>query len=59
MEGDGAATRSLAADGAVPSLAQLEGSFARLSPAEAREAYATSAAAFRQTWRPSNAAAIP
>jgi hypothetical protein len=39
------ASRSQAEGAEVPSLATLEGSFARLSPEEARAAYATSGAA--------------
>jgi tetratricopeptide (TPR) repeat protein len=45
MERGGAAAPQPPADAAVPPLAQLEGSFARLSPDDARAAYATSAAA--------------
>jgi hypothetical protein len=45
MERGGAIVPPAPPDVAVPSLAQLEGSFARLSPEDARAAYATSAAA--------------
>jgi hypothetical protein len=45
MERSGAAPPAQPADAAVPSLAQLEGSFAKLSPEDARTAYTTSAAA--------------
>jgi hypothetical protein len=45
MERGGEAPPSAPAGGDVPALAKLEGSFARLSPDEARTAYATSGAA--------------
>jgi hypothetical protein len=45
MEQGDAAGRTVGADAVVPPLARLEGSFTNLSPAEARSAYATSAAA--------------
>lgn len=47
MEQGDEPARPPAADATVPSLARLEGSFDRLTPAEARTAYATSAAATR------------
>ena len=45
MERGGEAPPPAPAEGDVPSLTRLEGSFARLSPEEARSAYATSGAA--------------
>ena len=45
MERGGTAPPAQPADAAVPPLAQIEGSFAKFSPEEARAAYATSAAA--------------
>jgi tetratricopeptide (TPR) repeat protein len=45
MERGGDAPPSAPAEGDLPSLTKLEGSFARLSPEEARAAYATSGAA--------------
>jgi hypothetical protein len=45
MERGGAAPPAQPADAVVPPLAQIEGSFAKFSPEEARAAYAASAAA--------------